>query len=94
MSGESAQRAVHEALAGMLDDGEIAVGWCLTIDVIGPNDVRYLAHRAGGGADGTENPTAWAALGMLQASVDVARDQIRDCTCEADAEEVDDDGDV
>ena len=87
MSGESAQRAVHEALAGMLDDGEIAVGWCLTIDVIGPNDVRYLAHRAGGGADGTENPTAWAALGMLQASVDVARDQIRDCTIESDDDE-------
>ena len=26
----------------MLDDGEIAVGWCLTIDVIGPNELVEL----------------------------------------------------
>jgi hypothetical protein len=30
---EDAQRAVHEALKGYLDEGEIAIGWTLTIRV-------------------------------------------------------------
>lgn len=87
MAAEDAQRAVHEALAGYLDEGELAVGWCLTIDVAGQDDVRYLAHRAGGGFDGTDSPMMWTALGMLQASVDVARRQLADCTSSTDDEE-------
>jgi len=60
-----AKQQVHEALADFLDEGEIAVSWCLTIDVAGPDGIRYLAHRAGGGADGQDTPMAWTALGML-----------------------------
>lgn len=75
-----AQKAVHEALGLYLGEGEIAVGWCLTIDVAGQDGHRYLAHRAGGGHDGTENPMAWTALGMLTASADVARQQLIDST--------------
>jgi hypothetical protein len=75
-----AQKAVHEALQGYLQDGEIAVHWTLTIDVAAQDDVRYLAHRAGGGVDGTDMPTAWAAAGMLQASSDVARRQLEAMT--------------
>lgn len=89
MSNADAQKAVHEALAGYLDDGEIAIGWCLTIDVAGPDDVRYLAHRAGGGHDGTANPMAWTALGMLRASAELAEDQLRDSTFDADDAEDD-----
>jgi hypothetical protein len=81
---EDAQRAVHEAVGLMLDDGEIAVHWTLTIDVAGPNDTRYLAHRAGGGIDGTDHPMVWTALGMLRASVQVAEGQLRDQTLPPD----------
>jgi hypothetical protein len=86
---KDAQRQVHEAIGGLLDDGEIAICWVLTIDVAGPNDTRYLAHRAGGGHDGNDNPMAWTAAGMLQASADMARDQMRRFTVETDDEDED-----
>lgn len=94
MSGaeyEAARAKVHEAIRGLLDDGEIPICWVLTIDVAGTNDVRYLAHRAGGGADGSDAPMSWTALGMLQASVRLAEDQLRDCSVDADDEDEDDD---
>jgi hypothetical protein len=78
-----AQQAAHEAISGLLDEGEIAVGWTLTIDVAGQDNVRYLAHRAGGGVDGSQRPMVWTAMGMLQASLDAARDQLRDSTTDA-----------
>lgn len=80
MTEDDPQAIVHHAIQGLLDEGEIAIGWCLTIDVAGPDDMRYLAHRAGGGVDGDDNPMIWTALGMLRASVQVAEDQLRDCT--------------
>lgn len=73
---DDAQRAVHEAVGGMLADGEIAINWVLTIDVAGPDNRRYLAHRAGGGHEGTDGPMAWTALGMLRASVGLAEAQL------------------
>lgn len=91
MSRDETASAVHEALGGYLDEGEIAISWCLTIDVAGADGKRYLAHRAGGGADGTEGPMVWAALGMLQASVQVAEDQLRDCTSDDDDDDEDED---
>jgi hypothetical protein len=87
MSTEDAARAVHAALKKYLDEGEIAISWCLTIDVAGPEDVRYLAHRSGGGIDGTDVPMAWTALGMLQASADMARNQLRDMTVDTKEDE-------
>lgn len=84
---DDAKRAVHTAIGGLLDEGEIAVAWTLTIDVAGAEDVRYLAHRSGGGVDGLDVPMVWAALGMLRAGVQVAEDQLRACT-----EDLDDDG--
>lgn len=86
-----AKRRVHEAIGGLLDDGEIAISWVLTVDVAGPNDVRYLAHRAGGGIDGADNPMAWTALGMLRASAGVAEQQLLGMTYDADGDE-DEDG--
>lgn len=85
-----AHRAVHEALGGLLDEGEMVVAWTVTIDVVGPDDTRYLAHRAGGGVDGDDGPMVWSALGMLRASVQVAEDQLRDCASGADDDEDDD----
>lgn len=87
MSREDAAQRVHEALGAYLDEGEIAIGWCLTIDIAGPDDRRYLAHRAGGGHDGTDSPMAWAALGMLRASMQVAENQMRECTHDAEDED-------
>lgn len=81
---EQAQRDVHAALAKYLDDGEIAVAWTLTIDIAGPNQSRYLAHRAGGGHDGSDFPMAWTALGMLRSSMQQAEDQLRDATSDFD----------
>jgi hypothetical protein len=82
----SPYRKVHDAIGGLLNDGEMAVAWTLTIDVAGPDDGRYLAHRAGGGIDGGSPPTVWTALGMLRAGADVAAAQIAGAT-----EDIDDD---
>lgn len=81
---DDAQTRAHDAIQGLLDDGEIALSWTLTIDVAGPDRVRYLSHRAGGGADGHDTPMIWAAMGMFEASMDVARDQLRDSTTDAE----------
>jgi hypothetical protein len=85
----SAQQRAHEAIQGLLDEGELALAWTLTIDVAGPDRRRYLAHRAGGGADGADRPMAWAALGMLRTSANVAEDQLRDTTHDEDEGEPD-----
>lgn len=82
MTTEDAQRRVHEAIGG-----EFAMSWVLTIDVAGPENTRYLAHRAGGGADGTDHPMMWAALGMLRASAQVAERQLADATGDPDEED-------
>lgn len=87
MSDEDAKRRAHEAIGGLLDDGEFAVSWCLVIDVVGPNDVRYLAHRAGGGADGLDMPTIWHAAGMLRAGVQCADRQLAESTVDYDEDE-------
>lgn len=80
MNEADAKRRVHAAITALLDDGELAISWVLTIDVAGPNGIRYLAHRAGGGADGSDNPMAWTALGMLRASVGMAEQQLLSMT--------------
>lgn len=77
---EEAKAAVHEALAGFLDDGEIAVHWVLTVEVARPDGGHHLDYRAGGGHDGQENPMAWVYLGMAEASAAVARAQMLDDT--------------
>ena len=72
----SAAAEVHQAITGFLDEDELAVGWVLTIDVAGPDERRYLKHRAGGGVDGEDAPMVWTALGMLQAAVAAGADQL------------------
>lgn len=84
MTGDEANAKVHAAIGCLLDDGEFAMSWALTIDVAGPDDRRYLAHRAGGGADGTDAPMVWTALGMLRASVGVAERQLVEWTEDSD----------
>lgn len=91
MTYEEAQARVHEAIGALLDDDEFVMAWTLTIDVAGPDDRRYLAHRAGGGADGMDSPMVWAALGMLRASVGVAERQLEECTHDARDDDEDDD---
>jgi hypothetical protein len=86
---EDAQRKVHDAIGGLLREGEIAVGWTLTIDVAGPDDGRYLAHRAGGGIDGSSSPMAWTALGMLRAGAACAQQQLLEATVDHEDDEDD-----
>lgn len=87
---DDAQQRVHEAIGGYLEDGELVIGWVLTIEVATQDDGRYLSHRAGGGIDGSEPPTVWTALGMLEGSSTVARDQLRDWTGDPEDEDVED----
>lgn len=89
MSLEDTTAQVNDAVAGYLDDGEIAVCWILTMEVVGPDRRRYLAHRAGGGHDGSETPTVWAALGMAESFTDDARRQLRTFSADGDDEEPD-----
>ncbi len=84
---DEAQRKVHEAIGGLLGGDEFAISWVLTIDVAGPENVRYLSHRAGGGADGADHPMMWAALGMLRASAQVAERQLADATADPAGDE-------
>jgi hypothetical protein len=86
MTYAEAKAAVHEAIGGLLDEGEIPVSWVLTIDVIGPNDTRYLAHRSGSGVNGENTPMLWEALGMLRASVVTAEQQVIQETFDQDDE--------
>jgi len=61
---------VHTAITDhLLDDGELAVGWMLVVDVVGSDDARYLAYHAGGGVDGEDPPMIWVAVGMLEAGL-------------------------
>lgn len=90
MSDEAAKQRVHEAIRDYLGDGEIPICWVLTVDVAGPNETRYLVHRAGGGIDGSDNPTAWTALGMLEAGAILAKDQVLAFTVDEDHPEDDD----
>ena len=81
---------VHQAISeAFLDDGEIAINWVVIIDIAGPDDTRYLSHRAGGGHDGTDGPTAWAALGMLRSGVLLAEQQLVDITVYDDDQDED-----
>lgn len=86
---------VHQAInQAFLDDGEIAINWVVIIDIAGTDDSRYLSHRSGGGHDGNDAPTAWAALGMLRSGVLLAEAQLVDMTTydeEPDDEDQDDD---
>jgi len=81
---EAARARVHEALRDYLEDDEIAVSWVATIEVIKADGCHALLHRAGGGIDGSNHPTAWTALGMLTASSDLARQQIADSSDDAE----------
>jgi hypothetical protein len=87
VTDDEAHAKVHQAIGALLDDDEFAMAWTLTIDVAGPDDRRYLAHRAGGGADGTDRPMSWTALGMLRASVGIAERQLEAATVDADEED-------
>lgn len=68
------REGVQAALDGFLDEGEVVVRWVTVIEVADKDGVS-LMHRAGGGDDGTEAPTSWQALGMLQTSVALAEEQ-------------------
>lgn len=64
MSSKDVQDAIQKAF---LREGEIVVGWVLTMEVAEPDGAGYLAHRAGGGVDGGNPPSLWGDLGMTEA---------------------------
>lgn len=73
----SAREAVHKALTGFLADGDLLLNWTVTMEVEG-QQVRYLEHRAGGGIDGTDAPYIWTVIGLLEAALASAHDQMAD----------------
>lgn len=83
------KQEIHQAITHSLDDGEIAIAWTLTIDVAGKDGTRYLAHRAGGGSDGSDMPMVWTALGMLKASLQLTEQQLAAASFDVDEEEDD-----
>lgn len=89
MASAAEREALHHAAQGLLDEGELAIAWTLVIDVVQPDGNRYLAYRAGGGVDGSERPTMWATLGMLEAGATDARDQLRASTFDTPDEDED-----
>lgn len=78
MSAERKQQAVHEAITAFVADaeGQVVTKWMVVVEISDPAGHRWLAHR-GGTFDGLR-PQAWDALGMLEASVEIAREQLRD----------------
>lgn len=75
------RKAVQDAIQDtFLEDGEIVVGWALTIEVARADGQGYLAHRSGGGVDGANPPNIWSDLGMTEARVSTLRDQLRKMT--------------
>jgi hypothetical protein len=72
---ENPRTDVQDALGGFLKEGEIITGWCVVAEVADHTGTR-LIHRAGGGAEGTEPPTIWEALGMLRAGEIMAEGQL------------------
>jgi hypothetical protein len=84
---DARRKVVHDSIAGLLRDGEIAVSWSLTIDVAQPDGGRYLAHRAGGGHDGSDEPTIWAVMGMTRGSLLSTEQQLVEATYDPDDED-------
>jgi hypothetical protein len=80
-----ATAAVHEAIGGLLGEGEIA-------DRLVPGRRRCRTRRRsatwrtaqGAGSTAAEGPVAWAALGMLRASVGCAEVQLAEMTADVD----------
>lgn len=84
---------LHDTISDLLDEGEIAIGWIVIVDVAGPDGARYLSHRDGGGVDGTDPPTPWNAVGMLQAASAVSADKMLTVTYNEQDPDEDFDGD-
>lgn len=73
---QNARTDVQDALGGFLKEGEIITAWCVVAEVVDHNGHR-LIHRAGGGAEGTEPPSIWTAVGMLRSGEVTAEEQLR-----------------
>lgn len=80
MTDDERYAAAHQGLSTLTDDGEIVVKWVAVLEVMGPDDTHYLAHRAGCGLDASDSPMIWDALGLLRAGVIQAEDQLSDLT--------------
>lgn len=77
MDDDAALR-IHEAVQESLEDGEALVSCVLVAEVSRPDGGRHLAHRATTVAD--DGMMSWTALGMLQAGVRVAEQQVAEAT--------------
>lgn len=91
MSEEFDYAKAHAGLSELIDEGEVIVKWAAVIEVMGPNDTRYLAHRAGCGVDGEDSPMTWDVIGMMRSGMLNAEDQQMSVSC---FDDVDDDPDA
>jgi hypothetical protein len=60
---ENAQRAIHKAISENLPEGQRPLRWILSIDC-GVGEARSITYWAGGGEDGTDEPTPWEVVGL------------------------------
>lgn len=75
---------VQRALQELCEEDELVLSWLVVMEVAGQGDVRYLEHISGGGIEGTDPPVVWQIVGMLEAALQGARDQLYDCTADVD----------
>lgn len=71
-----AREALNSAIKEFLSEYEISISSVLVVDVANLNGKRYVAARYGGGADGNEIPMIWTAVGLLEAALLGAKDQL------------------
>lgn len=76
----STYKAICDALAS---DGAFVTNWVVVAECIGPDGEPYLMHEQ------SEDITAWARWGMLNAAIEV-QEHMLDLTTD-DGEELDDD---
>lgn len=60
------------------------MSWVVVMEIARPDGGRHLAHRGGGGLDGTDAPMCWTALGMLESGATIAREQVSESTEDAE----------
>lgn len=88
-ASDNPHRDVQHALQGLVNEGDLIVGWFAVVEVATPEGTQYLAHRTGGGLDGSSPPTLWTELGMAQATVEDIKRALAACVVQATADDDD-----
>lgn len=69
------RRALHDAIQDLLVEDGLVVHWVVIAEVTDGNS-KQVAQYAGGGADGLEQPTEWARIGLCETVTTVLKDAV------------------